>query len=541
MAEKMKPSGIDWIGDVPENWYMIKLKYFSYLKGRIGWQGLTADEFIDEGPYLITGTDFENGRIQFDRSYHISDERYNEAPEIQLKEGDLLVTKDGTVGKMAYVDMLPDKASLNSHLLLIRPLENKFDNRFLFWLMSSSVFSGYTEYAQDGTVMASLSQEKIGNFIAYFPEIAEQQAIADFLDKECAQIDSIAADLEKQIALLQQYKKSLITETVTKGLDKSVPMKDSGVEWIGKIPAHWKAKRLKYVMNNFDAQRKAIEAQNRSQDGEILYDYYGASGAIDKIDDYIFDETSILIGEDGANLVLRNLPLIYIATGKYWVNNHAHILRPKSESDLYYMAHQMEIIDYSQFITGSAQPKLSQENLNNVFLVVPPLNEQQCIASYLEEKISCIDIIFSRCVFFKNGLPGSFQNQIHLVHSHISDPVNKDFHINHQPQKIWMSRQFTKQAVVDLSAAQKFHHSVTQMQSLKLRVWVIFIFGQSHQIISGHSVKLCQCCNRKWTDVFVVIALIFPQCRLRQAGLLCQLFQRQVLIHNPQVFEPFRD
>ena len=104
-----------------------------------------------------------------------------------------------------------------------------------------------------------------------------------------------------------------------------------------------------------------------------------------------------------------------------------------------------------------------------------------------------------------------------------------------------MSRQFTKQAVVDLSAAQKFHHSVTQMQSLKLRVWVIFIFRHAHQIISGHSVKLCQCRNRKWADVFVVIALIFPQCRLRQAGLFCQLFQRQVLIHHPQVFEPFRD
>lgn len=255
MAEQMKPSGIDWIGDVPANWYMIKLKYFSYLKGRIGWQGLTADEFIDEGPYLITGTDFENGKIQFDRSYHISDERYNQAPEIQLKVGDLLVTKDGTVGKMAYVDTLPGKASLNSHLLLIRPLENKFDNRFLFWLMSSSVFYGYTEYAQDGTVMASLSQEKIGNFIAYFPEITEQQAIADFLDKECAQIDSIAADLEKQIALLQQYKKSLITETVTKGLDKSVPMKDSGIEWIGEIPAHWDVEPIKYRVTFHNGDR----------------------------------------------------------------------------------------------------------------------------------------------------------------------------------------------------------------------------------------------------------------------------------------------
>lgn len=273
----MKPSGIEWIGDIPESWSMIKLKYFSHLKGRIGWQGLTADEFIDEGPYLITGTDFENGRIQFDRSYHISNERYNQAPEIQLKVGDLLVTKDGTVGKMAYVDILPDKASLNSHLLLIRPLKNKFDNRFLFWLMSSLVFNSYTEYAQDGTVMASLSQEKIGNFIAFFPKIKEQQAIADFLDKECAQIDSIAADLEKQIELLQKYKKSLITETVTKGLDKSAPMKDSGVEWIGKIPTHWDTKRLKFILEDGTENLKvgpfgsALSGSDFTDEGKWVY------------------------------------------------------------------------------------------------------------------------------------------------------------------------------------------------------------------------------------------------------------------------------
>lgn len=407
MTEKMKPSGIAWIGDVPESWNLLKLKYFSYLKGRIGWQGLTADEFIDEGPYLITGTDFENGRIQFDRSYHISEARYAQAPEIQLQIGDLLVTKDGTVGKMAYVDELPDKASLNSHLLLIRPLEGKYHNRFLFWLMSSSVFTGYTEYSQDGTIMASLSQEKIGNFLAYFPGLEEQCAIADFLDTECAKIDSVIADIEKQIETLQKYKKSLITEAVTKGLDRSAPMKDSGVNWVGKIPAHWSVKRLKYVMNNFDSQRKPIEAQNRSQDGDVLYDYYGASGAIDKIDDYIFDETALLIGEDGANLVLRHLPLIYIATGKYWVNNHAHILRPKAESDLYFMAHQMEIIDYSLFITGSAQPKLSQENLNNVMLVVPPLEEQLEIATFLNQKVTVIDEII-----------GNKQKQLDAIRQH---------------------------------------------------------------------------------------------------------------------------
>ena len=203
MSEQMKPSGIDWIGDVPQSWNLLKLKYFSYLKGRIGWQGLTADEFTEEGPYLITGTDFENGRIQFDRSYHISEERYSQSPEIQLKKGDLLVTKDGTVGKIAYVDFLPGKASLNSHLLLIRPLFKKFDNRFLFWLLGSSVFNGYTEYAQDGTVMASLSQEKIGNFLAFFPPIKEQQAIADYLDKQCGKINEIILALEKRSYALQ--------------------------------------------------------------------------------------------------------------------------------------------------------------------------------------------------------------------------------------------------------------------------------------------------------------------------------------------------
>ena len=377
MAEQMKPSGIDWIGDIPDEWDITKVRFVTKLRSEQGFYN-SDDKYIGlenissyTGEYISTESEYDAGIYDL------------------YKTGDLLFSKLRPY--LAKALIADDCGFCTGELAVIK--EYNGDIRYLFYYMLSDGFLKMVDASTYGAKMPRASWDYIKNLQIPVIGKAEQQAIANFLDKECAQIDSIAADLEKQIALLQQYKKSLITETVTKGLDKSVPMKDSGVEWIGKIPAHWKAKRLKYVMNNFDAQRKAIEAQNRSQDGEILYDYYGASGAIDKIDDYIFDETSILIGEDGANLVLRNLPLIYIATGKYWVNNHAHILRPKSESDLYYMAHQMEIIDYSQFITGSAQPKLSQENLNNVFLVVPPLNEQQCIASYLEEKISCIDTI----------------------------------------------------------------------------------------------------------------------------------------------------
>ncbi len=410
MAEKMKHSGIDWIGDVPENWYVIKLKYFSYLKGRIGWQGLTADEFIDEGPYLITGTDFENGRIQFDRSYHISDERYNEAPEIQLKEGDLLVTKDGTVGKMAYVDMLPDKASLNSHLLLIRPLENKFDNRFLFWLMSSSVFSGYTEYAQDGTVMASLSQEKIGNFIAYFPEIAEQQAIADFLDKECTQIDSIAADLEKQIALLQQYKKSLITETVTKGLDKSVPMKDSGVEWIGKIPEHWAISRVKHI---------ASLCSGATPSKDVLSYWEGNIPWVSsqEVKSDIIKDTGLHISEEAINscstqLMPAGTLVMVVRSGILQHTIPVALLGVSAtinqDIKAFQFNHLMLPAYFKYYIQGEndallsviIKDKTTVESVDNQLLLslkimVPPIEEQKAIVAFLNYKCGCVDKILN--------------------------------------------------------------------------------------------------------------------------------------------------
>ena len=244
----MKESGIDWIGQIPEEWEVIKVKFFTYMKGRIGWQGLKADEFIDEGPYLVTGTDFKNGRVNWDTAYHISQKRYEQAPEIQLKQGDLLVTKDGTVGKLALIDELPDSASLNSHLLVLRPLFNRYDNHFLYYVLSSLEFKNYFQKVSIGSTMDSLSQEKMGEFIFALPNINEQNSISRYLDKKTAQLDKAKALLEKQIQKLKDYRASLIYETITKGLDKTVPMKDSGIYWIGKVPQGWGVSKLKNLL-----------------------------------------------------------------------------------------------------------------------------------------------------------------------------------------------------------------------------------------------------------------------------------------------------
>ena len=277
MAEQMKSSGIDWIGDIPRSWNIKRIKYLAQLKGRIGWQGLTSDEYTDVGPFLITGVDFSNGGINWENCVHITEERWAEAPEIHIKNGDLLITKDGTVGKVAIVENLQGKASLNSGVLLIKT-SDEYSKKFLYWALLSEEFWTWFRLKNAGnSTIIHLYQNDFAEFSYTFPDITEQQAIADFLDKECAQIDSIAADLEKQIELLQQYKKSLITETVTKGLDKSVPMKDSRLEWLGKIPAHWNFKRLKFMLENSSDSMKvgpfgsALSGSDFTDEGKWVY------------------------------------------------------------------------------------------------------------------------------------------------------------------------------------------------------------------------------------------------------------------------------
>lgn len=212
---KMKDSGVEWIGEIPKSWKVTKIKYNTYVKGRIGWQGLKSDEFIDEGAYLVTGTDLINGRICWDTCYHIGDERYNEAPEIQLKNEDLLITKDGTIGKVAIVKDMPYKSILNSGLFVIRPLEEAYSAVYMYWLLNSKVFWDYYGYLETGSTIKHLYQEIFVNFSFPLPPVEEQTEIVFFLDQKTSAIDSLISDITSQIEKLKEYRQSIISEAVT--------------------------------------------------------------------------------------------------------------------------------------------------------------------------------------------------------------------------------------------------------------------------------------------------------------------------------------
>ena len=157
-----------------------------------------------------------------------------------------------------------------------------------------------------------------------------------------------------------------------------------------EVPEGWA--RFLAITINRDSERKPISASQRT-DVEKIYDYYGASGKIDKIDKYIFDEKLLLIGEDGANLVTRSKPIAFFAEGKYWVNNHAHCIDSPDKSILQFICFFINAINLEKYVTGSAQPKMTQDNMNSILVALPPYKEQQLISQQLDIIWASIDKI----------------------------------------------------------------------------------------------------------------------------------------------------
>lgn len=246
--EEYKDSGITWLGEVPSHWNCMKIKRCSYLKGRVGWKGLSSDEYLEHGySYLVTGTDFCSRFIDWSSCHCIDKDRFEDDPFIQLQNDDLLITKDGTIGKLAIVSKLNKPACLNSGIFLLRPRHNTFITNYMYWVLSSQAFTLFCDLSSYGSTIQHLYQNVFERFVFPSPPLPEQSAIATFLDRETAKIDKLVSEQEKLIELLKEKRQTVISHAVTKGLNPDVPMKDSGIEWLGEVPKHWEVVRLKRV------------------------------------------------------------------------------------------------------------------------------------------------------------------------------------------------------------------------------------------------------------------------------------------------------
>ncbi len=373
----VKDSGSPWLGEVPAHWTAQRLRTVAEM--RVSNVDKIAKE--DERPVrLCNYVDvYRNDRIRDRMTFMPATATESEIERFRLAVGDVLITKDSEswddIGVPALVEESADDLISGYHLALLRPTADQITGGYLFRALQCLPVAHQFHVEANGVTRYGLSHSAIKGVTIPVPPLPEQAAIVRYLDHADRRIRRYIAAKRRLIALLAEQKQAIIHRAVTRGLDPNVNLKPSGVEWLGDVPAHWELSRVKAEFLCLDRRRVPLSGVERGTMKARQYDYYGASGVIDKVDDYLFDDDLLLIAEDGANLVLRNLPLAVIARGRFWVNNHAHILKPR-RGNLEYLAALMEGLNYLPWISGAAQPKLTQDRLMSIAIAVPPRPEQ---------------------------------------------------------------------------------------------------------------------------------------------------------------------
>ena len=266
-------------------------------------------------------------------------------------------------------------------------LNNAKMDKQLKRLVSSSV-------RMDG--LLNISFEDYMSVTIHLPSPSEQKRVADFLQK----IDERITAQEKLLASLKKYKRGVVAAILSHQLKFS--------DAAGNPYPEWTSCTLQDVVDFLDGQRKPLESADRAK-RQGQYPYYGASGIIDYIDDFIFDEPLLLLGEDGANILNRSTPLCFIAEGRYWVNNHAHVMRPKAGQNIKFLCELLESLDYTRYNTGTAQPKLNQEKCRRIEIALPVYEEQCRIADFVSALDQRTDTAESILDYLRSNRDGLLQ------------------------------------------------------------------------------------------------------------------------------------
>ncbi len=403
MAE-MKDSGIEWIGEIPTDWDTKAIR-FLILEHFSGAWGNDEKTDSDNNRICMRIADFDYFRMQFKENaeYTIRNYTNTEIANKTLRYGDLLIEKSGggektPVGR-TVVYRLNNKALFANFMDCIRLKENEYNYEFAKYVFYSLYNNGITNlYYNKTTGIQNLSMQKYLREVKLpFPTLIEQGKIADFLDKKCAEIDALHTDIEKQIETFEEYKKSIITEAVTKGLDPDVEMKDSGSVYWKDIPANWKLSDIKYL---FEIVKRIA--------GKEGYDILSVTQKGLKIKDISRNEGQI--AESYANyqfvyptdFVMNHMDLLtgWVDCSKYFgvtsPDYRVFRLKDKRNSLNYYkyimQCCYMDRIFYSlgQGVSNLGRWRLQTESFNNFQIPVPPAKEQEQIAKYLDEK--CIEI-----------------------------------------------------------------------------------------------------------------------------------------------------
>lgn len=315
--------------------------------------------------YFINGNNLENGKIIVSSDTPKVNDSVFEKNNKELNDSTILMSINGTIGKVAYYNN--EKVMLGKSVAYFK-VNYKCIKEYCYQLIQTANVQCQFQKGLTGSTIKNLGLNTIKNTNVKVPCLPEQQKIAEFLST----IDTVIAKQKETVSAWEERKKGVMQKLFSQEVRFKA---DDGSEF-----PDWEKKKLEDVVGFLDGQRKPLEAGQRVSG---KYPYYGASGIIDYVENYIFDEELILLSEDGANILDRNYRVCFLAKGKYWVNNHAHVLRAMDGNVNGFICEQLESFDYRKYNSGGAQPKLNQATCRAIIMNIPCLEEQQKIADCL--------------------------------------------------------------------------------------------------------------------------------------------------------------
>ena len=339
------------------------------------------------GKQVISAKNIKNGKIDFSLSDRFVTETQfaKEDKRTHIRRGDVLLTIVGSLGNAAVVET--DKLFTTQRSVAV--IDSDLLSKYLYYSLISGMFQKQVFDNAKGTSQKGIYLKKLSELLLPIPPLEEQKRIVAKIEKLMPLVDEYAESYNRLQKIDNEFEKAeLVKEGKIKKSKKLPAITDDDKPF--DIPDSWEWVRLGSILYNLDGKRVPVSVSERNKKAKV-YDYYGASGVIDKIDNYIFSKPLLLISEDGANLLARRTPIAFIATGKYWVNNHAHVFDGINLLFLKYISIFIESIDVSKYVTGTAQPKLNQQNLNKILVAVPPLEEQKRIVAKIEKIMNSIN------------------------------------------------------------------------------------------------------------------------------------------------------
>jgi type I restriction enzyme S subunit len=301
------------------------------------------------------------------------------------RHGDVIVSTVRTyLQAIAPIENPPENLIVSTGFAVIRPNGNIFDARFCKYALREKQFLWEVERRSVGVSYPAINTSDLADIRVSLPDIETQRLIADYLDRETARIDALVAEKEKMLALLEEKRAALISRAVTRGLDPKVPLKPSGLDWLGDIPAHWETKKIKHITSLRSGE--TITADSISDSGD--YPVYGGNGFRGFTSEYTHAGDYVLIGRQGA--LCGN---INYASGQFWASEHAIVATIKMNDDTFWFGELLRFMNLNQYSQSAAQPGISIDVIENLKIPVPPVTEQIRIAEYIKHESNSLNAL----------------------------------------------------------------------------------------------------------------------------------------------------